>query len=119
MSDRLPRAIRTLIRDHIHSVGELDLLMLLHAQRDRGWMAEEVCAALGAPVAWAMLRLETLQAAGLVGQEADGWRTRPRTAEQRDTLDDLAVLYRTRRRDLVQYVFAQKPGSSAQSGRCS
>jgi hypothetical protein len=119
VSDRLPRTIRALIRDHVHSVGELDLLMLLHAQRDRTWTAEEVCAALGAPAPWAILRLQTLQAAGLVAQDAGGWRTRSRTTEQRDTLDALAVLYRTRRRELVQYVFAQKPASSARSAHRS
>jgi hypothetical protein len=117
MSHRLPRTIRTLIRDHVHSVGELDLLMLLQAQSDRTWTAEEICAALGAPVAWVTPRLDALQVAGFVAHEGDGWRTRPRTTAQRETLDTLAVLYRTRRRDLVQYVFAQKPGESARSGR--
>jgi hypothetical protein len=119
MSERLPRAVRALIREHVHSVGELDLLMLMQGQRDRTWSAEEVCAALGAPAAWAIPRLEALRAAGLVDQDADGWRAHPRTAAQRDTLDVLATLYRTRRRDLVQYVFAQKPGSTARGARRS
>jgi hypothetical protein len=117
VSDRLPRPIRALIRDHVHSVGELDLLMLLHVQRDRTWSTEELCAALGAPVGWVTLRLQPLQAAGLVTQDGEDWRTCPQSAPQRDALDSLAGLYRSRRRDLVQYIFAQTPGSSPRSAR--
>jgi hypothetical protein len=102
-----------LLREHVHSVGELDLLMLLHAQGDRAWTGEEVSAALGSPVAWASLQLQRLEGAGLLTRENGGWRSRPRTGAQRDTLDALAELHRTRRRDLVRFVFAQKPGTSA------
>lgn len=117
MSERLPRDVRALIRDHVASVGELDLLMLLHEQRDRGWTAEAVSAALGAPVPWATMHLRSLEAAGLLDRESDGWRLQPRTGAHRDGVDALARLYRTRRRDVVQYVFAQTPAVSRRSAR--
>jgi hypothetical protein len=117
VSERLPRAVRALIRDHVHSVGELDLLMLLHAQSDRIWTAEDVSATLGAPVAWAATQLQRLEAAGLLVGDDNGWRSRPQPAAQRDALDALDALHRTRRRDLVRYVFAQKPGTADDGAR--
>ena len=55
-----------LIQKHVHSVGVLELLMLLHAGRDRSWSVAEICAALGCPQAWASAELHAMERAGLI-----------------------------------------------------
>jgi DNA-binding IclR family transcriptional regulator len=73
--------VRTLIRRHVRSVGELELLMLLHAERDRSWSVEEICEALACPRSWAIAQLEAMASGGLL-EPADGnWRFAPASPE--------------------------------------
>src|SRR5688572_5422116 len=42
MSETLPPEVRKLVLEHIHSVDQLDVLLLCHRTRDREWTAREV-----------------------------------------------------------------------------
>lgn len=106
VSSRLPPAVRTLIRRHVHSVGELELLMLLHAERDRPWGVDDICEALACPPSWAEAQLEAMEDAGLVGRAGSEWRYAPATAELEQATDALQEAYRLQSRDVVRFVFA-------------
>jgi DNA-binding IclR family transcriptional regulator len=104
--------VRTLIRRHVRSVGELELLMLVRAERDRSWSVHEICEALACPPSWAVTHLEAMASAGLLEQAGDGWRFAPAEPELEHATAALEQAYRLRAREVVQFVFAP-PGRSS------
>lgn len=113
MSSRLSPLVRTLIRRHVHSVGELELLVMLHAERDRAWRVEEICEALGCPSTWAVAQLEAMARAGLLERTDGNWRFSPVTAELEQASAALQEAYRLQSRDVVRFVFST-PGRELQ-----
>ena len=102
----LPVAVRKLIRRHVHSVGELELLMLLHAESDRSWSVGEICDALGCPPSWAEAQLAAMDEGGLVEGAGDSWRFAPANTELAEATAALHEAYRLQSREVVRYVFA-------------
>ena len=99
-------AVRKLIRRNVHSVGELELLILLHAERDRSWGVAEICDALGCPPSWAEAQLAAMDDGGLVESAGDQWRFAPSNQELADATAALQEAYRLQSREVVRYVFA-------------
>jgi hypothetical protein len=106
VSSPLPRVVRTLIRRHVRSVGELELLMLLHAERDRSWQVDEICETLGCPRSWALAQLEAMAGAGLLEPEDGEWRFAPASPELEQATEALQEAYRLHSREVVRFVFA-------------
>lgn len=98
--------MRTLIRRHVRSVGELELLMLLRAERDRPWSVDEICEALGCPRSWAVAQLEVMTHAGLLAPADGRWRFAPASTELEHATAALEESYRLHSRDVVRFVFA-------------
>ena len=90
----------------MRSVGELDLLVLLHAERQLSWSAEEICAELGCPPGWAAAQLSAMERAGLVRRDANRWRFAAETAALEQATEDISEAYRLHTRELVRFVFA-------------
>jgi len=106
VSSRLSPAVRTLIRQHVHSVGGLELLMLLHAERDRSWSVRDICDALTCPASWAEARLDAMADAGLIQREGDRWRYAASNTELEQATSALQEAYRLHSREVVRFVFA-------------
>jgi hypothetical protein len=106
MNDQLPRDVRDFIREHVHSVGELDLLMLLYRARDRLWHIDEICEALAAPPKWATIQLHAMAAARLAEHDANRWRFRAASDDLMTATEALGHMYQTRRADLAGHIFA-------------
>jgi hypothetical protein len=102
----LPGDVRRLVRRHVRSVGELDLLVLLHGDPAREWTADELCETLRCPPTWAEMQLESLGAAGLAVGEEGRWRYAPAEPALERATDALARAYRTRKAEVVRLVFA-------------
>jgi DNA-binding IclR family transcriptional regulator len=98
--------VRTLIRRHVRSVGELELLMLLHAERDRTWSVDQICEALACPPSWAVAQLETMADAGLLAPADGNWRFAPADSELEEATAALQEAYRLQSREVVRFVFA-------------
>jgi len=110
LARELPREARQLLREHVHSAGELDLLMLLHADRARAWTVEEVCTALRCPSGWVELRLEALRRAGVFVRHDAGYTCAPNTPELENALSALEEAQRLRWSELTALIAA--PGRS-------
>jgi len=106
VSSRLPLAVRTLIRRHVRSVGALELLLLLHAGRDRTWSVQEICAALACPRSWAVAQLEAMATAGLLRPADEQWRFAPAGTELEHATAALEEAYRLHSREVVRFIFA-------------
>jgi hypothetical protein len=98
--------VRTLIRRHVRSVGELELLIMLHAERDRSWSVDEICEALACPQSWAVAQLEAMAGGGLLAPVDGGWRFAPVGSELEEATAALEEAYRLQPRDVVRFVFA-------------
>jgi hypothetical protein len=108
LARELPRATRRLLGDHVHSAGELDLLMLLHRERDRSWRVEEVCELLRCPDGWAKQRLEALRSAGLLVKRDGRYACAPATRELDEALHALEEARRTRWAELTHLIAAPR-----------
>jgi hypothetical protein len=102
----VPGNARTLIRAHVHSVGALELLLLLRRDPDLGWSAGEICAELRCPPGWPPAELEALARAGLAAADDGRWRFRPASGELERAADALAEAYREAAGEVVRLVFA-------------
>jgi len=108
LARELPREARRLLREHVHSAGELDLLMLLYGDRARAWTAEEICAALRCPTGWAEPRLEALQRAGVFAHRDGGYVCAPATPALENALSVLEEAQRLRWSELTALIAAPR-----------
>ncbi|MEO8689317.1 MAG: hypothetical protein ABI611_14020 [Solirubrobacteraceae bacterium] len=106
LARELPREARRLLREHVDSAGELDLLMLLHGDRARGWTVEQICTALRCPAGWAEPRLEALRGAGLFVCREDGHACAPATPELDQALQALEAAQHVRWGELTALIAA-------------
>lgn len=104
LARELPREARGLLREHVHSTGELDMLMLLHENRARSWSVEHVCAALRCPASWAAPRLEAIRHAGVCARREDGYVCAPASPELERALQAIERARRTRWTELTALI---------------
>jgi hypothetical protein len=108
LARELPREARYLLREHVHSAGELDLLMLLHGDRARAWTVDEICTALRCPTGWAEPRLEALRRAGVFVRVGQGYACAPATRELENALSVLEEAQRMRWSELTALIAAPR-----------
>lgn len=106
LARELPRETRRVLREHVHSAGELDLLMLLHGDRARRRTVEQICTALRCPTSWAEPRLEALRRAGLFVRREEGYACAPATPELDHALQALEEAQRVRWSELTALIAA-------------
>jgi hypothetical protein len=108
LARELPRETRRLLAEHVHSVGELDLLMLLDGDRTREWRVEKICDALRCPRSWAERRLSAMVGAGLLVEEQCRYRCAPTSRELDYALRGLERAHRTQQADLLTMIVSPR-----------
>lgn len=86
-----------LIRQHIESVGRLDLLIVLYGDRASRWSAERMARQMRAPTKWAQGQMEALQRAGIlscVDEGAPTWSYAPADDATAAAVDELVAACR-------------------------
>ena len=104
---------RRLITEHIHSVEQLDVLLLLRAAPDKDWSAAEVARALVSQPDTAETRLADLAARKLLQHSGDGYRYSA-DAKTAKAVTELAEAYATRRTTVIGMIFS-KPSDAVTS----
>jgi hypothetical protein len=110
--DTVPQRLQAFIANHVGSIELLEVLLLMHAERDRAWAAEEVGARLRLSAVSASQHLVALRQRGLLSVALAGdavYRYQPSPALA-GVVDELAQLYRERRL-LVADLVATRPRS--------
>lgn len=105
----IPEHVQRFILQHINSVEQLEVLLLLAGHPDRVWTAESVSAELRIDINSAAGRLVDLQGRGLLanaGQEGS-FRYTPASTDLRKTVADLAEIYRTFRVRIINLIFSK------------
>lgn len=99
MSDDFPAKIYQFLREHIRTIAQLELLLLVHRSPEKSWTVEEIAKQLYIPSSFAASILESLRKSGLVAMKDDNqqeYRFMPKSAELGQIVDELETLYRER-----------------------
>jgi hypothetical protein len=113
----IPAHVTAFIVDHISSVIQLEVLLLLHLHRDRARSAADLGRELRIDPEWVDSQAQTLCQKGVLVCGGDAHREyqfAPRTPEMARAVDDLAQLYDERRVSVITLIF-NKPVDQAQS----
>jgi hypothetical protein len=105
------------IADHISSVVQLEVLLLLHAQRDRRFTAEELAKELRVNPDWIVGQVQNLCDRGILTCNQSGVWTlqyQPRTSDLDNTVAELARTYEERRVSVITLIF-NKPTDQVKS----
>lgn len=85
-----------LLRQHVRSVWDVELLLLMRAAPDRAWSADDLVRELRASAPLVADALRRLGEAGLVAEDAGGLRYAPAGPDLERFCETLAEAYRTR-----------------------
>ena len=110
--DLLPEEVRRLISEHINSVEQLEILLLLRLRADVSWTASQVSEELRSSELSTAARLADLARRGFVtqGTETGGgqsYRYDPTTEELRYAVDLLAKAYAELRFTVMELIFSK------------
>ncbi len=115
MPPSIPPKLADFIRAHVHSVLQLELLLLMRERRV-DWTQESVAAELRITPQSADLHLTDLELRGLVarGEAPGSYRFSPATSELSGLVDELADCYAGAKYTVINLMFSV-PGDSARS----
>ena len=108
----IPPEVQRFIAENIDAAEQLDILLLLHRNRDRSYTALEVSQAVFTVPASATMRLEGLVARGLLsstGASDPRYQYAPRDPTMATRADELATAYQTDRVGVIKLIFARPP----------
>jgi hypothetical protein len=112
VSKEISEPVRRFIAQHIHSAGQLEVLLLLRTVPDRDWSVDEVARAQVSGRRMAEQLLEDLRHIGLITRDqAEGRYTYAPPSGVDAVIDDLAEAYATRRVSVVALIFS-KPSTA-------
>lgn len=98
--------VRRFIADHISSVAQLEILLLLQTNPQQSWTPADVARELRVEPSGAASQLSALVNSGLLVQEPDRFRYAPRTPELHAASVALAQAYLIRRVTVIGLIFA-------------
>ena len=111
--DGIPSRVKQFITDHLDSVMQLEVLLLLAGSPGKVWTAPELAQQLRIDAAWVDGQLRAMAAGGLVavgeqpGPAPAQFRFEPRTPELAQTIDELSHAYADRRVTVIGLIFAK------------
>jgi hypothetical protein len=110
MPASLPGATRDFIARHIHSIEQLEILLLLHSQPTRSWSVDATYAVILSAKPSVERRLKELAGQGLLSVSADTppvWRYAAQGAVAAE-VDRLAALHKLKPVRVIEAIFARR-----------
>lgn len=110
MDDAFPADVRAFIAEHISSIAELEMLLLLRSDPAKNWDVAEISKALYATPEMAAGQLSSLQNRGLLvaSEEPENrYRYQPGSPELEGMVNRLAELYRDRRVSVITVLYSE------------
>jgi hypothetical protein len=109
-SNDLPEDVRNLITDHIESVEQLEILLLLHQHRSRVWTADSVARELRIAPISAGERMDELARASILSRTQGSpveYRYAPGSPSLDAAVTGLARAYSERRVTVINFIFSK------------
>ena len=106
----ISQEILTFIAEHIDSVVQLEVLLLLHNAPQKDWSADEVARELRIETHGAAAQLTELCARGLLAcpdESSGAYRYHPKTAELDQSVKRLALAYDERRVSVINAIYSK------------
>lgn len=101
------------IQKELQSVEHLEVLLLLRAERERGWRDTEVYDVVRSSVASVRERLQQLADAGfLAAGEGGTYRYAPNSEQSARVIDELARAYRSSRVAVIDAIYQPQTAAS-------
>jgi hypothetical protein len=113
MSTEIPDELRRFIGDYLGSIVQLELLLLLAADRNKAWTGQEAAKPLYISADAATGFLELMRQQGLCAANADSparYRFAPAQPEWEQLVQELALQYRNRRLTITDLIYAAPTG---------
>ena len=105
----LPQDVHHFLHQHIDSVEQLEVLLLLWRSPERGWTSDDVATTIYSHPTSVVRRLALLLGQGLLREREPGcYQYAPRTAELHAAVSHLDQMYRERRVAVITLI-ASKP----------
>jgi hypothetical protein len=107
----LPADVERLLNEHIRTIGELEVLLLLQRDASRWWTPESVTLELRTSLHSASLCLTHLRDAKLVEQRPENppaFRFNPARAEDAATVHELVLLFNQRMSSVINAIYAPR-----------
>jgi hypothetical protein len=109
--DGIPPRVKQFITDHVESVMQLEVLLLLASQPGRAWNAADLAQQLRIDAGWVDAQIRNMAAAGIVTLDESTpppqFHYDPRTAELAQTVQGLAHAYADRRVTVIGLIFSK------------
>lgn len=108
-ADSLPAPVKQLLSRHIKSVEQLEVLLLIRSQPQRGWTAAEVYEVIRSSQLSIQARLQTFTSDGFLTEEKgppQTFRFAPNDQSLRSAVDQTAAAYQTSRVRVIEAIFA-------------
>lgn len=102
----LPERVKTFLFSHVDSAEQLEILLLLSADRARAWTARALSDELRSTPNSVTQRLAALQALGLVSRNETEFRYDPRDPDMESTVAELVTAYRVQRHRVLGIIFS-------------
>jgi hypothetical protein len=106
MPDDIPATIQQFLADHIRSIAQLELLLMLHRERQRTWTVADAAKELYTAVSMTEPLLESLRAIGLVSRQGEYYQYAPKSKQLDQTVGELSLLYQQRRVTIVNLIYS-------------
>jgi hypothetical protein len=103
--------VQRFLKEHVRSVGELEVLLLLHRDPERWWTAEAVNEELRASLQAAKDGLAHLHSVGLAergGRDAQNFRLEGACADGDSVVGQLAELFKHNLSSVIEAIYAPK-----------
>lgn len=105
---------RRFVAEHISSVAQLEMLLLLRTNPSESWTASQMAREMRMDAAWAEARLKELHARGLLERSEQGdpaYRYQPRTPELERAVTAVSRAYLLQRVSIIELIYS-KPSDS-------
>jgi hypothetical protein len=120
MPEDIPAPVLQFLADHIRSIAQLELLLMVHRDRQRSWTVADAAKELYTAASMTEPLLESLRAIGLVNLRGDQYQYAPKSKSLDGIVEDLAQVYQQRRVTIVNLIYSapvQKPQDFADAFR--
>jgi hypothetical protein len=104
---KLPRNVEAFVEQHLATGAQVDVLLLLHRERERSWTADAIAQDLHVDGEHAELLLASLADSGLLVREKRAYRYHPRTARLSDEADGFIAAYPSYRVAIIRLIFSK------------
>ncbi len=107
-TEPLPDSVRGFLSRYIHSLEQLELLLVVRGQPDRLWTVAEVYEIIRSSQRSLAKGLESFVAEGFFSEHNGFFRYAPRTEELRIAVEQIAAAYQFSRVRVIEAIFASE-----------